>query len=69
MAQVWWNSTTNIAFSDDPDLKLWAIVKDGIVIDAWLAVTEMEAMVDNPGSKAILVQPGEKYTLGEKITK
>ena len=65
VALVWLNSTTNTAFTDDLDYKLWAIVKDGIVVDGWMAVTEMEAMVDNPGTQVVLVTPENySFTLG-----
>jgi hypothetical protein len=68
-ALVLWNSTTNTAFSDDLDLKLWAVIKKNMVIDGWLAVTEIEAQIDNPGSKIVLVKPGDNFYLGMRYNK
>lgn len=68
-ALVLWNSTTNTAFSDDLDLKLWAVIKNNMIIDGWLAVTEREAQIDNPGHKVVLVKPGDNFYLGMRYEK
>jgi len=59
---VLWNYTTDIY--TESDFKLWAIVKNGIVVDGWWAKTEKEAIIDNPGHKVVLVKPGKSFMLG-----
>lgn len=68
-ALVWLNSTTNTAFSDDLDIKLWAVIRNNIVVDGWLAVTEREAQLDNPGATIILVKPEDTFYLGMRYKK
>lgn len=66
MVAVWLNSTTDTAFLDDLDLKLWAVIRNNIIVDGWMAVTEREAQLDNPGAKIVLVEPGFNFMLGAK---
>jgi hypothetical protein len=49
-------------------MKLYAIIKNNIVIDGWMAYSKQEALNDNPGCEAIEVTiKNSPIYIGQKI--